>query len=273
MAFHIVHPESHQTSWVPVYAADTCYIGQIVCVDIAAPLAGVMPWTCAAGTNGSTHKDQPMGIVIGMNATAANMAYSSTYKCQSITAAADAAIFGATTQYRGVEGPWSRGDPVAMVKIHHIDTNTIIRGDMFDTTYGVAPAELTVTTGCGGDGLDCTTGDTDVATVGGFATIYFRTGENAGIYRQLSTTHINTHEWEKATKGTTNIGDKCVIAPVNAFGPSRMQIDAEAMFIATESDLTTNFYVIHVRRLDLSVPGGEYVEFRIDADNFCMNRA
>ena len=271
MAFTIVHPESHQTSWVPVAAGDTCYIGQIVGVDIATPLGGVIPWAAADGAN-SAHNDQPMGIVIGMNATAGNAVYDTTYNCQSITAAADTAIYGNTTQYRGVEGPYSRGDHVAMVHIHHIDPTTIIRGDLFDTTYGVAPAALTFTTGCGGDGLDGVTNDTDVATVGSFASIYWRSGANMGIYRQISTTHINTHEWERETPGTTAIGDTAVIAPVNIFGPSHINIDAEAMFINTAADISSNYYVIHVRRLDLSVPGGEYVEFRIDGDNFCAIR-
>ena len=274
MAFSIVHPESHQTSWVPVLAADTCYIGQIVMVDSATPLEGVMPLGQAAENNNYTNMDIPMGVVIGMNATAGNAVYDTTYHCQSITADAAGTAHGSTTQYRGVEGPWSRGDKIKMVKIHHIDPSTVLRAPLFDTTYGTAQAAVTFTTGCAGDGIGGITGASTVATVANFSTIYIRSGANLGIYRTLTSASTTTHTWLQAMPHTIAIGDTALIVNgLRTYGHCMCQFDAEAMFIDTNAALTTDYFNINVRRMDLSKPGGEYVEFTFDAANFISYRA
>jgi len=274
MAFTIVHPDSNQVSWVPVLAADICYIGQLVSIDIATPLEGVSPMPVAAGHNNTTNKDVPMGVVIGMNATAGNLATSTTYSAQQITAEAAGAAVTSTTQFRGVEGPWSRGDKLAMVKIHHIDATTILRAPLFDTTYGTAHPPVLVTTASGADGLDCITAAATVATVANFGTIYVRTGANMGLYRTLTSASDTTHTWLQAMIAAVAVNDSVmVVNGLRPYGPCKMQIDAEAMFIDTNAALTSHNFWIHVRRLDLSVAGKEYVEFRFDTDNFCAFRA
>jgi len=274
MAFTIVHPESHQTSWVPVLAADTCYIGQIVMVDSATPLEGVIPLGQAAEDNNYTNMDIPMGVVIGMNATAGNMVNNSTYSAQQITADAAGTAHESTTQYRGVEGPWSKGDKIAMVKIHHIDPTTVLRAPLYDTSYGTAQAEVTASTGCGGDGIGCTTDASTVATVANFGTIYMRSGANLGIYRTLTSASTTAHVWLQAMPQTIEIGDTAlVVNGLRPYGHCMCQFDAEAMFIDTNAALTTDFFYINVRRMDLSVAGGEYVEFTFDAANFISYRA
>ena len=274
MAFSIVHPESHQTSWVPVLAADTCYIGQIVMVDSATPLEGVMPLGQAAQNNNYTNMDIPMGVVIGFNATAGNIVNNTTYNCQSMTAEAAGAAVTSTTQFRGVEGPWSRGDKIAMAKIHHIDPCTVLRAPLFDTTYGTANAAVAVTTASGGDGLDCITDASTVATVANFGTIYFRDGANMGLYRTLTSASDTTHTWLQACIAAVAVGDSVVVVNgLRPYGHCMCQFDAEAMFIDTNAALTTDYFNINVRRMDLSKPGGEYVEFTFDAANFISYRA
>lgn len=273
MAFKIAHPESAQMSWVPVLAADICYIGQLIGIDIATPLEGVLPMPVAAGHNNTTNKDIPMGVVIGTNNTAGNLETSSTYG-DMITAEAAGTAYGNTKLYQGVEGPWAKGDRIAMVLIHHIDPSTILSAPLYDTTYGTAQAEVTVTTSCGDDGLDCVTGASTVATVANFGTIYMRTGANQGIYRTLTSADTSTHTWLQAMPGKVAVGDKALIVNgLRPYGPCKMQIDAEAMFIDTNAALTSHNFWIHVRRLDLSVAGEERVEFRFDTDNFCAFRA
>ena len=273
MAFTIVHPESHQTSWVPVLAADICYVGQLVSIDIATPLEGVSPLTQASGHNSTSHKDIPMGVVIGMNATAGNLATSTTYSAQQITAEAAGAAVSSTTQFRGVEGPWSRGDKLAMVHIHHIDATTILRAPLFDTEYGTAHPPVLVTTASGSDGLDCVTAATTCATIANFGTIYFRTGANKGLYRTVTSASTTSHPWLQARIAAVAVDDSLmVVNGLRPYGPCKMQIDSEAMFIDTNAALTSDNYWIHVRRLDLSTAGKEYVEFRFDGDNFSAIR-
>jgi hypothetical protein len=251
-----------------------CYVGQIVAVDATTPLEGVMPLPVAAGVNNLTNEDVPMGIVIGFNANACDAVFSAAKGLQQMTAPAAGAAWHSTAHYRGVEGPWSRGDKIAMAHIHHIDPSTVIRGDLFDTTYGVAQAEVTVTTGCGGDGIGCITGASTVATVANWSTIYMRSGENQGIYRTLTSASDATHVWLQAMPQTINIGDKAyVLNGLRPYGASRCQFDATATFIDTNAALTADYHLIHVRRLDLSVPGKEYVEFRFDASAFSAWRA
>jgi hypothetical protein len=161
-----------------------------------------------------------------------------------------------------------------MVKIHHIDATTVLRAPLFDTTYGTAQAPVLITTACGGDGIGCTTAASTVATVARFGTIYFRTGENMGLYRTLTSASDTTHTWLQAFPSTCAVDDSVMIVNgLRPYGPCKMQIDAEAMFIDTNAALTSHNFWIHVRRLDLSVAGKEYVEFRFDTDNFCAFRA
>jgi len=274
MAFHIVHPESHQTSWVPILAGQVAYTGQIVTVDSATPLEGVLPLPVAAENNNYTNMDIPIGVIIGFNANACDAVFSSAKGVQQMTGTAVGSSWHSTSHFRGVEGPWSRGDKIAMAHIHHIDPSTVIRGDLFDTTYGVAPPEVLVTTGCLGDGIGCTTAAATVATVANFGTIYMRSGENLGIYRTLTSASDTIHTWLQGMPQTINIGDRALILNgLRPYGHCITQFDATATFIDINAALTTDYFSINVRRMDLSVPGNEYVEFTFDAANFISYRA
>ena len=268
MGFSVVH-DSPQPIWVPVLAAQTVYNGSIVAVDTATPLEGVLPLPVAAGASNTTNKDIPFGVVVGNN-NIAGVTGGDSY----ITAAAAGAAYGSTTQYQGVEGPWAKGDPIAMVKVQVISPSTVLRADLFDTTHGTAQAEVTVTTGSGTDGLDCVTGASTVATVANFSTIYMRSGANMGVYRTLTSASTTTHTWLQAMKSQVAIGDKALV--VNGFRPyakAICQTDSTGRFFDTNAALTSHYFIINVLRLDLSEAGKEYVEFQFNADNFCAARA
>jgi hypothetical protein len=118
------------------------------------------------------------------------------------------------------------------------------------------------------------TGAADVATVANFGTIYMRTGANRGIYRTVTSASDTTHTWLKAMPHTIAIGDTAVVINgLRPYGIAKMQLDTESLYIDCSAALTSDYYIIHVVRLDLSVPGHEYVEFRFDGDNFCCIRA
>jgi hypothetical protein len=51
-----------------------------------------------------------------------------------------------------------------------------------------------------------------------------------------------------------------------------MQTDSESMFIANNSDCSSNYFAINVIRLDLSEDGNEFVDFQFGIDNFAILR-
>lgn len=272
MAFTIASGSNQQHIWVPVLAAQTIYTGQIVSNDASALVEGVQYLPQATGVSNTTNKDIPLGIVVGNNNVSGNVLYSSTYKTEYITAAAAGAAYNSTTQYQGVEGPWPKGDPIAMVKIALIDPCSIIRGPLYNAAVGTAPTEVTVTVGSGTDGLGCTTSSADVASVATLGTIYARSGKNKGVYRTLSSASATTHTWLQAMPKDMEIGDKAVIVGLRPYGISYCQITM-GQYIDISQTAATHHFNIDVIRLDLSEAGKEYVEFRFNADNFCAARA
>uniref|UniRef100_A0A6M3KTX0 Uncharacterized protein n=1 Tax=viral metagenome TaxID=1070528 RepID=A0A6M3KTX0_9ZZZZ len=275
MGFTIVHPNQLQVVDMPVLAADIIYTGSIVsdCVTTAAtPLEGVSPIGAARGAADTTNKTIPYGVVIGNNNVSGNIQSSSTYKTEYITQVATSGVWGSTTQYEGVEGPWVKGDKQAMVKVALIGPETILRGNIYNAAVGTAPTLLTATTGCGGDGIGMTTNALGIANVANFGTVYMRTGANAGIYRTTTSTSQTAHTWLMGMPGTIEIGDTAIITPgLRTHGHCRMQLDAEALYINVGAALTS-YYSIVVVRLDLSEAGKEYVEFRFGGDHFSAMR-
>jgi len=274
MAFTIVHQASHQTKWVPILAGQTCYIGQLVTVDSATPLEGVLPMPTAAENNNYTNMDIPMGVVIGFNAVAGDVVTNTTYSAQYMTGVAVGSSHDSTTQYRGVEGIWSRGDKLAMAHIQKIDVGTVLRAPLFDTAYGTALPPVAVTTACGGDGIGCSTDAATCASIANFGTIYVREGANRGIYRTLTSASTTAHTWLQGMPHDVAVDDSVLILNgIRPYGTGKMQIDAAAMFIDVNAALTTDYFNINVDRLDLSEAGKEYVEFTFDAANFIAYRA
>ncbi len=273
MGFSVVHG-SPQTVWVPVLPGDTIYTGALVGWDIATPLEGVIPLAQAAGHGNTTNKDRPYGVVVGNNNVSGNVNYNSTHKAEYITEVAAGSIYGSTTKYANVEGPWAKGDPLAMVEVALINANTVLSGPIYDTAAGTALAPVTVSTPSGGDGIGCTTGETTVATVANFSTIYARSGANMGVYRTLTSASTTAHVWLTAMKNDMAVGDTAVVLNgLRPNGAAKMQIDAEGMFIDCNAALTSDNFWINVLRLDLSEPGNEYCEFQFDGDNFSALRA
>jgi hypothetical protein len=273
MGFRIVEG-TPRLRWVPVEPAEVIYMGSIVGVDVATPLEGVRPIPVAAGASNTTNKDIPLGVVVGFNATSANRALSSTYNAEYATQVAAGTPHGSTTSYTGVEGPWAKGDKQLMVQIAEITPDTVLQGPLFNAAVGTAPTVGTVSTGCGGDGIGCTTGAVDVATIANFSTIYMRSGANKGIYRTLTSNSTTAHTWLKAMPATIAVGDTAVaINGLRPYGLSRMQLDSEAQYIDINAALSADYFLIDVVELDLSEAGNEHVKFRFNMDNFCAARA
>lgn len=268
MAFTVVHPCHEQTLWAPVEPGETVYTGAIIGLDTATPLSGVQPMPVAAGAANVTNLDVPLGVVLGNNNVVGNQLYSSTYNAEYITAVAEGSVYGTSTSFRGVEGPWANGDRYAMVEYIPITAETVLRGPIFNAAVGTAPT-VGVVSVASSSGLDCTTSAVDVATVANFATLYVRTGAARGCYRILTTTSDTTHEFTPDLVADIAVGDSVLaINGLRPFGMSLAYIDAEGMYIDCSAALSSNYLMIDVVRLDLSEAGKEYVEFRFAPVNF-----
>ena len=260
--FTVVHPIHSQTLWAPVEVSETVYTGSIIGVDTATPLSGVQPLTVASGAASVTSLDVPLGVVVGNNNVSGNVVYNTTYKTEYITAGAEASAHDQTVQFQGVEGPLR--ERFAMVEYIPITAETVIRGPIYNAAYGAAPTILTATDQST-DGLDVTTNANESTTVANFSTMYCRSGGNVGIYRIVqnasSTAFQNTPAWP----GDVEIGDTFVVVNgLRPFGMSRCYIDSEGMYIDNNAELTSDYLLVDVLRLDLSEAGNEYVEFRFN---------
>lgn len=274
MTISVVHG-SPQTIWVPVEAAATVYVGGIVAVNSSAPTEGVTMLPDASGAFNITNTDVPFGVCIGTNRK--NPLYNSTYKTEYITAPAAAdAHDGASIEYTGVEGPWAKGDPVPMVKIAVITPNTVLRAPIYNAAVGTAPTEVT-STNTSSDGLGITTGAIDFTPENtSTATIYCRSGANAGAYRLLDDSSTTVHTWDKAMRNDIAVGDTFVVVPVRTHGFSTVMFDSTTAAYIDCADANviagTDRWGITVLRLDLSTAGNEYCEFMFASGHFMYDQ-
>jgi len=261
---------SPQNVWVPITDATTIYVGGLVCVDRSAPKEGVIVWPDASGVANVTSNDVPYGVVIGTNLR--TPVFDTTYKCDKITSpAASDPHDGSANEYVGVEGPYSKGDQIAMVKVSIITPSTVLKASIYHTNVGTAPTERTLTAGST-DGLTCDVAASDFTPIAHpIQTIYFRTGANAGTYRLVDHASATDIRWDTATVKDPAIGDVLVMAPIRTHGFSTVLFnDASATFIDVDAPVlnATDRYVINVVRLDLREKGKEFVEFMFDGSHF-----
>ena len=126
---------SPQNVWVPITDGVTLYVGGIVCVDRSAPGEGVMVLPDASGAANVTNNDVPYGVVIGTNLK--NPTYDTTYKCDKIVNVGVADPHdGSANEYVGVEGPYSKGDQIGMVKVAIITPSTVLKASIFKAAVG-----------------------------------------------------------------------------------------------------------------------------------------
>ena len=257
--------------WVPVQPAATLYNGQLVAVDSTALADGISGLAVAAGASNTTNYDIPFGVVVGNNLK--TQLYNTTYKTNYITAPAAGSSHGDVTEYAMTDGVYGKPKQ-AMVLVELIKgTNTTIRGNIYNAATGTAPTLLTATV-ASTDGLGTTTNATQFTPVANLDTIYCRSGANQGQYRIIDTTSTTVHTWTQAMTYDIAIGDTFVAVPLRMFGSTYMQLSATvSLWVEASAAASTNYFIIEVERLDLSVAGQEYVEFRFNADNFCFARA
>jgi len=273
MGFQIAQ-DSPQSIWCPVAeTAGTLYVGQLV-RHMNCGVAGI---ATASGTGDLNRKaltlglvgtssgcgNAPFGVIIGTNKKTPT--YSGTYNAEYITFAQPNTA--SVDDYVLHEGPWARGDLVAMVKVALIDATTVLKAPLYQSSsiVGTAPTVGTVTTDSSGG--TCTTNTTGVTGVDSMSTIYFRSGAAAGSYRITMDTSATTHTYGIRTNSTVtdnSVGDTLVKVNLPAVGKGRLQVSTPALWVQSNAAVTADYWMVDVVRLDLSTAGSEYVEFRFD---------
>lgn len=256
--------------WCPLTPSATVYMNSLVYESGE----GVSAAPAASGAGDTTGNAYIAGVAIAHNR--ATPLYNTTYKEEYITdpGAADPHD-GASVEFNGVEGPWSKGDAgnMAMVLVEKIWPWTVLRAPLYATSVGTAPTLLTVTTG-NANGLGMTTNATQFTPVADLCTAYCRTGANAGSYRISDDASTTVSTWDRALISDVAVGDTFVRAPYRHTGASYAQINATCgSFLDCAASPATNYYHIWVHRLDLSVAGEEFIEFSFDPVHIMMGRA
>jgi len=246
-------------------------MGGLVGIDINSASEGIEMLPAAAGVANKTNNDTPFGIAIGCNRK--SPLFNTTYKCAYILdPGATDAHDGASIEYFGVEGPYPKGDPIAMVKVALLDPTSIIRAPLYNAAVGTAPTLLTATA-ITAHGLGMTVNATSFTpTTDSDSTIYCRTGANAGAYRHMDTASTTGLAWDRAMRAELVIGDTFVAVPMRTFGPSTINFDDTCMGFVDCGDSPakagTNLWAVNILRLDLREAGREYVEFRFQTNHF-----
>lgn len=276
MTIEIVHCPSPQTIWAPIEAAATVYVGGLVGLDTGAPAEGVIMMPDAVGKANDTNKDMILGVVIGTNRL--YPLWDSSHKRNKIACPGPLDPHdGASIDYFGDRGVYPVGDQVAMVKIAIIGPSTVLRAPIYNAEVGVAPTVVTVTTG-DTSGVTATVGEIDFTPEANNytnAAMYWRTGNNAGTYRDMDSTGSKTAmKWDQATTRAVSAspGDTMVAVPLRTFGPSTVTFGTTTMAWIDASAAPVlngdNRWSIFVYRLDLTTATKEYAEFRFDAAHF-----
>jgi len=252
--------------WMPVDATDTLYVGQLV----RSGSDGVLPLGSPDGpcnTDAATGVGRPFGIVVGTNYK--TPVYDSTWKTDSITGVAASASQKSLVKAGGHGFGMAVGDFQAKVEVEIITPDTVLSGPIYNAAYGTAPSTFTISVASSDGGITAPTGaTTDFTPVGDFATMYGRTGGNAGAMRittDTSTTQPTvTHGFPNATVA---VGDTFVRVNVR-MGLARIFTDTESMYIDNSAALTEHFWYVNVVGLELAESGKERVHFMFTPDCF-----
>lgn len=245
---------------------ETLYEGQLV----YSLSDGVANLGQASGASDTSGKKVPWGVVVGQNRL--DPLYSATYKGFYITSEDP---HSTTTQYVLNEGMIPKGDKSAAVLVELIGPHTVLKGRIFNASYGTAITVGTVTTASTtGAGFTCSGGLSDASTpVADLGTVYCRSGANRGLYRVTTDTSATVKTVDHYFPNDIAVGDTFVNVQMRPWGNSYVQTDAEATFFDASANPASNYWTIDVVKLDLSTAGDEYVLFRFSTDHFCLKRA
>jgi len=140
-----------------------------------------------------------------------------------------------------------------------IPGDTLVRAPIYDTVWGTALTELTVTTG-NSNGITVThANDTITDIADDYSTIYCRSGANRGHYRVNTTAGANANVATIPFPYTIVAGDVFVVAScVLGFGGMDITTGCDAIDGDNNMDA---FYAVYYHEINLEESGKEYAIF------------
>ena len=271
--------DSPKMLWLPVGVSETLYVGQLVkCINEGAfgldRAVGNVDFihrgmTASIDVDGasSSINNTLYGVVVGTNAKTPT--FSTRTNSESITYASPNAATAET--YAMTEGPWSKGDMVAMVKVALICPDTVLRSRLYQSSSVIGTALTVGTVTATSSGTATVHSALGITGQASHSTVYFRSGTPAGQYRVADVNASTSSEWDiplrLPSSGDTYSGATLVRATLRPNGFSRMQISTDGTWIDSGHVGTTannGFFAINVHSLDLSTAGNEYVDFTFD---------
>jgi len=226
---------------------ETMYVGQLVKSARAAGAGGaVAPADIAVDAREDT--SQILGICTGI------VDGSSVY----ITPVAGTAQYGQRTTYSVTIGDILTKGPSEVEVTLIIPGITLVKGYIFDATWGSAlPVITNLTTEAAGKVVVGTTTPTDIAD--NFGTLYCRSGANRGIYRAIASISTATITVTVPFPYVCTAGDTFVIASC-VLGLGGM--DLTTTFDGIDGDnLMSEYYTVFYHEINLEESGKEYAVF------------
>jgi len=273
MGFSVVGGSDQCNRLIPcgTDGSSTYYVGQIVAItqaSIAVATGGaVVPLAVPAGVADLTNKQTVFGIVGGMNDRSPTV--DSTYGQKIVGVTTIASLAARTSVFNG--GMYSIADSQPLVFVTPLHGDTLIEGPLFNATNGVVPTLLTATVASSDGCITApTTNACDFTPAANLATIYCRTGANAGIYRKTSDTSTTAPTTTIAFPKAIAVGDTFIRVPL-AQGISYGYIAGPGMFFDCSKPPATNYFTLIVEKLALEVSGQERAQFRFTPIHFSMN--
>jgi len=273
-AFSILEGKG-RTFWVNTNSAGTYYLGGIVVWNSDAVTnavnGAVAPLTAASGAADTTLRQVIAGVVVGFDDR--TPIYDATTGLQTMTGSKVTQALQLARDWVGSEGMYIKGDPQAKVQIAEIVPNTILRGPIFNGSWGTAPTLLTVSATTDTDGLvtgNTTTNATSFTNVLNMGTIYCRSGRNAGLYRVSKDTSTTVPTVTTAFPYDVALGDTFVRVPFKQ-GLSGLTIPTGGVFVNCGAGPVlagTDLFEVIVYSMDLQKAGAETVDFRFVGDHF-----
>ena len=218
-----------------------CYVGQLAGLD----LNNYGHVIGAAQASEAHENDQPIaGIITGV---VHSPTYSSTY-------------YGDKATYDAASAAQQVNDPVGATEVLVtliMPFDTLIRGPIYDGTYGTALTELTAAADADGDDV-VHASQTITAPTSGLSTVYCRSGANRGQYRLINSGGTNDQDVSICFSKPILAGDIFVAANVR-LGLGGMNNGGTSNFI--DGTTATHYYDVIYHYIDLEISGKEYAIF------------
>ncbi len=259
---------------VPLDDTDIAFVGQ--CVKWGGD--GVLNIGTASGVYDTSTEARIAGIVRGENTDAATAVLEDGTVVSGFSGRKVTGVNTQATQKArkvlGNKGMYKKADVMNLLFLDTVRSFTRIEAPIYNAAYGTAPSVLTADA-ISADGLTIA----HTATAADFtpaasdlSTIFCRSGINAGLYRVCTDTSTTTTTVDKAFPDDIAVDDTFVKVNIRQ-GHTRMQTDAEGLYIDTGADLSANYWGIEVEYLDLRNAGQEKAIFTWNVIHFLANRA